>query len=225
MSILSVLTGFDPINSLELVVDAPLWAIALCAVILSPIFEEILCRKMILTRLLPYGEVPAILLSSIIFACIHGNLFQFVYAFGIGVILSLLYLRTGRLRYCMVLHIIVNALGSLFSVFFISQMDSELANILLEGADNIATADYVELIIENIVPVLLLGLYSLTEYAMAFAGVILLIIGFRKMRIVRKEGDLTASRSLKLAASSVGGVLLIITAVLFTLMNMGFIGQ
>ncbi|MBQ8718365.1 MAG: CPBP family intramembrane metalloprotease [Clostridia bacterium] len=225
MSFFSAITGLEPANSLDVVLDAPIWVVTLCAVILSPIFEEILCRGFLLRRLLPYGEIPAIMISSIIFACIHGNLFQFVYAFGIGVVFSILYLRTGRFGYCVILHIIINALGSLFSVFFLSQMDPDFAKILLEGA-NIAVNDpaFLEMMLENIVPLMLMGLYSMTEYAMAFAGILLIILGWRKVKIVRKENDLSLSRTLSLAAASVGGVLLIIVAVFFTMMNMGFIG-
>ena len=225
LSFFSSITGFEPRNSIDVVLHAPIWVITLCTVILSPIFEEILCRGFILRRLLPYGEIPAIVISSIIFACIHGNLFQFVYAFGIGVVLSILYIRTGRFHYCMILHILINALGSLFSVVFLSQMDPDLTKILLEGA-NIAANDpvFMEMVLENIVPLMLMGLYSMTEFAMAFAGILLLIVFWRKVKIVRKESDLNLSRSLTLGATSVGGILLIIIAVLFTLLNNGFLG-
>lgn len=225
LSFFSSITGFEPRNSINVVLHAPIWVITLCTVILSPIFEEILCRGFILRRLLPYGEIPAIVISSIIFACIHGNLFQFVYAFGIGVVLSILYIRTGRFHYCMILHILINALGSLFSVVFLSQMDPDLAKILLEGA-NIAANDpaFMEMVLENIVPLMLMGLYSMTEFAMSFAGILLLIVFWRKVKIVRKETDLTLSTSLTLGISSAGGIILIITAVFFTLLNGGFLG-
>ena len=225
MSFFSGITGLEPHNSLDLVLDAPIWVVTLCTVSLSPIFEEILCRGLILRRMLPYGEIPAIVLSSAIFACIHGNLFQFVYAFGVGAIFALLYLRTGRFRYCVILHIAVNALGSLFSVFFLSQMDPDFVKILLEGATNAASDSvFLEMIFENMVPLMLMGLYSLTQYAMAFAGILLLIVFWKKVKIVRKENDLNLSRSLTLSATSVGGILLIITAVFFTLLNNGFLG-
>jgi hypothetical protein len=100
-----------------------------------------------------------------------------------------------------------------------------LAKILLEGA-NIAANDpaFMEMVLENIVPLMLMGLYSMTEFAMAFAGILLLIVFWRKVKIVRKETDLTLSTSLTLGATSVGGILLIIIAVLFTLLNNGFLG-
>ena len=225
MSFVGEITGTSPINTLEVVMDAPIWVVVLCTVILSPIFEEILCRGLILRRLLPYGEVTAIVFSSVIFAFIHNNLFQFVYAFGIGIVLSLVYLRTGRLRYCALLHICINALGSLFSVIFLSQMDIEFVKILTEGANSAANDPaFLEMIFDNIVPLMLMGLYTMTQYAMAFAGLILLLLFWKKVKIVRKETDLPASRSLTLAATSVGGILLIIISIFLTMLNMGFVG-
>ena len=55
LSFFTAITGHEPLNSLDVVLDAPIWVITLCTVILSPIFEEILCRGFILRRLLPYG--------------------------------------------------------------------------------------------------------------------------------------------------------------------------
>ena len=136
---------------------------------------------------------------------------------------QLLYLQ--EIKFCLILHILINALGSLFSVVFLSQMDPDLAKILLEGA-NIAANDpaFMEMVLENIVPLMLMGLYSMTEFAMSFAGILLLIVFWRKVKIVRKETDLTLSTSLTLGISSAGGIILIITAVFFTLLNGGFLG-
>lgn len=220
MAAFTAVTGVELANSMDIVTDAPIWVIIVCAVFLGPLFEELVCRKWILTRLLPYGEVPAILFSSVIFGIMHGNLFQILYAVGIGVLFSLIYLRTGRLRYCIILHILANALGSLISTIFLSQMDPELLRILLEGTVIEDMAAYMTLIQDNFLPLFLNFLYNMTLYAAAFAGVILLILAAKHLKPVRKPCDLPLSRATVLAMGSVGGVLLLIVAVLFTLLNM-----
>ncbi len=223
MFIFAALSGIEPVNSLNVVLDAPIPVILLFTVLLSPTFEEILCRKILLTRLLPYGEATAILLSSAIFACIHGNLFQFVYAFGVGALFSYVYLRTGRLRYCITLHILVNALGSMLTVFLISKIDPALLEayeaFLLEAAP--LTKDLLLLIYENLIPLFFYGQYVLLEYGVAIAGVVLLIVFFRRMHLVRTQEDIAPSRSLYLSVTSFGGVLLLCISILFTIMNMG----
>ena len=221
MSIFTAVSGIELANSLDIILDAPIWAITLFAVILAPIFEELVCRKWILTRLLPYGELPAILISSALFGIMHGNLFQFLYAFGVGVLFSLVYLRTGRLRYCITLHVLVNALGSLVTTVFLSQMDPELARIMLEGVTEIDPEVYMTLIFENFVPLMLQGLYTMTQYAMALAGVILLILAAKRIKLIKREGDLPLGRAVSLAVGSVGGVLLLIVALIFLVINMG----
>ena len=50
-------------------------------VVLAPVFEELVFRKVLVDRVLPYGEWPAILFSGLTFGLFHGNLTQFFYAF------------------------------------------------------------------------------------------------------------------------------------------------
>ena len=55
-------------------------------VVLAPVFEELVFRKVLVDRVLPYGEWPAILFSGLTFGLFHGNLTQFFYAFLLGII-------------------------------------------------------------------------------------------------------------------------------------------
>ena len=47
--------------------NVPIVLLFVCAVIVSPIFEELLFRKILLEKLLPYGKVIAIAISSLFF--------------------------------------------------------------------------------------------------------------------------------------------------------------
>ncbi len=225
MRVVSFVFQIEPLSSLEIVLQAPVWVVLLSAVIISPIFEELLCRHIFMTRLLPYGEGYAIVLSSVIFACIHGNLFQFFYAFGVGVILALLYLRTGRLRYCMILHIILNALGSLVMVTLISRIDPELIALLYETSpEALAESEaLLRMFYENIVPIYLLVQYVILEYGAALAGIVLLVLAVKRVHISRSETDIPISRSVSLTLSTFGGVLLLLVSIVFTLFNMGLV--
>ncbi len=218
MFLFETITGIQAANSVEIIQNAPLWAVLLCTVILAPIFEEIVCRRWVLTRLLPYGELPAVLFSSLVFGVMHGNLFQFLYAFGIGILFSVLYVRTGRLRYCITLHMLVNALGSLVPVFLYSRMDASWIEFLQNGQ---VAAEQLTQLIENCAPFLLLLWYSMTEYAMGFAGVILLIWAMKQVKLVKNPTDLSLSHASRLAIGSVGGIAFVVVGVAFTILNMG----
>ena len=85
-------------------------------VVLAPVFEELVFRKVLVDRVLPYGEWPAILFSGLTFGLFHGNLTQFFYAFLLGMILAYVYVRTGIILYTMGLHACINFLGGVLPI-------------------------------------------------------------------------------------------------------------
>ena len=66
--------------------NVPAWILLVCVVIISPVFEELLFRKVLLEELLPYGKVTAILISSMLFGLSHANLEQFLYTIFMGIV-------------------------------------------------------------------------------------------------------------------------------------------
>jgi membrane protease YdiL (CAAX protease family) len=76
------------------------------AVIMAPIFEEIIFRGIIQKGLMNKGVKPwkAIIFSSIIFGVVHANPWQFVGAVLLGCVLGLVYCKTKSLLLPMLLH-------------------------------------------------------------------------------------------------------------------------
>ncbi|SDQ07218.1 hypothetical protein SAMN05421664_0314 [Chryseobacterium soldanellicola] len=76
------------------------------AVIMAPIFEEIIFRGIIQKGLMNKGVKPwkAIIFSSIIFGVVHANPWQFVGAVLLGCVLGLVYYKTKSLLLPMLLH-------------------------------------------------------------------------------------------------------------------------
>lgn len=71
----------------------------------APVTEEILMRGFALDGLKrTYGAVTALMVSSLLFALLHFNMVQTLSAFICGLILGVLYLRTGSLLCCMIAH-------------------------------------------------------------------------------------------------------------------------
>ncbi len=114
MSLVSALLGRPMINPIEEVIkDLNTWAIFITMVVMAPVFEEILFRKVVIDRLRLYGDKAAILVSSVVFGLSHGNFYQFFYAFGIGLVFAYMYIQTGKLRYTIIFHMIINFFGSI----------------------------------------------------------------------------------------------------------------
>jgi membrane protease YdiL (CAAX protease family) len=70
--------------------------------------EEFLFRGAILTNCLPFGRSNAILISAFLFAMMHQNPEQVFYTFVAGIVLGLLYERTGSIWPGTILHILNN---------------------------------------------------------------------------------------------------------------------
>jgi sodium transport system permease protein len=88
--------------------------------LLAPLSEELAFRGFILGALRRYFRSwAAILLSSFLFALYHANVFQFVPAFVLGVVLALFAVRTGSIVPGVVFHMLHNSL--LLAVFWVER--------------------------------------------------------------------------------------------------------
>ena len=95
-------------------------------VILAPLLEEFLFRKQVIDRCVKYGEKTAILFSALAFGLFHMNLYQFFYAAAVGVVFGYIYIRTGKLRYTVALHMAVNLVGSVYTTAMLRKLDLPL---------------------------------------------------------------------------------------------------
>ena len=132
MAVVSAITGQPMVNQVEeMIMDMSLWAVIVSAVILAPIMEELIFRKLVLDRLAGYGPAVAMVVSALVFGLAHGNFYQFFYAFLLGLIFAYIYLRTGKVRYSMMLHMMVNFCGSVIPILIMRVADeNEVAAIL-----------------------------------------------------------------------------------------------
>ncbi len=113
MSMVSAISGKPMVNPLSAVLENMSdWSIFITMVIMAPVFEEILYRKVLMGRIRQYGDKAAILVSSFVFGLSHGNFYQFFYAFGIGLVFGYIYIRTGKIRYTILFHMVINFMGS-----------------------------------------------------------------------------------------------------------------
>lgn len=101
----------------QLINSADIWFNLIVISIIAPIFEELFFRKFLIDRTIKYGARVSIILSAVIFAFFHGNLNQFFYALLIGGFFAFVYIKTGKISYSIILHGIVNFMGSVVSLF------------------------------------------------------------------------------------------------------------
>ena len=108
MDALSTMRGAPIPNPVDAMGDLPVAFNLVYSCLLAPVCEELCFRGMLLRRLRPWGDGFALCASALLFALVHGNLYQMFYAFAVGLVLGGIVLYTGNLRGCMLLHAGVN---------------------------------------------------------------------------------------------------------------------
>lgn len=89
--------------------DAGLYSGLFCACVMAPLVEEFGYRGMIFAKMKKHLPlVPALILSSLLFAVWHRNLGQLVATFPMGLFFAGIYHRSGKLRYSILLHSLSN---------------------------------------------------------------------------------------------------------------------
>ncbi|MDO5849043.1 MAG: type II CAAX endopeptidase family protein [Methanobrevibacter sp.] len=105
--------------------------------LIAPIFEEIFFRKFLIDRTIKYGAKISIILSALMFGLFHGNLNQFFYAFFLGGFFACIYIKTGKIIYPIILHMLTNTFGSVVTLAVQSLIES-LGNTIFGIGVNIA---------------------------------------------------------------------------------------
>ena len=206
----------------ELIESSPIWMILIVAVILGPIVEELIFRKLMMDKLGIYGDRMAIVVSSIAFGIFHGNFYQLFYATLLGLVLGYIYAKTSNIIYPILLHMIMNFWGSVVPMLMMDHINNvekfynEYYDAMLEGGELAAGLD----IAPYYVSILLLGLYSIIQMGMVIAG---LIIFFKKRRKIfvsdRCEVTIPKHRRAGVVMGNVGAILFAVIAGLTMLLN------
>ena len=166
--------------------------------ILAPVIEEYIFRKQLIDRMHIYGEKLAVVTSALMFGLFHGNLSQFFYAFALGLVFGYVYLKTGKLRYSIGLHMLINSLGSVVGPFFLEKV------AVVDTMENMDLAA-----LEPVMPWLIaFGAYVLVLIGLAIAGLVLLCLNKRKVSFAPAEMELPKGTRIKTAYVNAGMILL-----------------
>ena len=114
-------TGYSEVSE-QAFSGQPVGLMILVVGIIGPICEELMFRGIVFHRLKDWVKPQAaIVISALLFGIYHGNVIQFFYATCMGVMLAIIYDKTGTLWISIVAHIAAN-LWSLFGSSFWSSL-------------------------------------------------------------------------------------------------------
>ena len=148
-------------------------------VLLAPALEEWIFRKLLVDRTIRYGEGTAIFLSGLMFGLFHGNLNQFVYTFLIGAFWAFIYVKTGRLRYTIYLHMALNFMGSVGSLFFLGAIST------LEGGSSAMNGFH--FLLGMLLPLAIVIPYLIVVFGLVISGIVLLVTNWKRFRLIPAE--------------------------------------
>ena len=187
LMIIAAIKGSEIMNPIANVVGTSNWIWSLIfAGILSPIVEEMLFRGIMLNKIRMYGDKVAIITTAIMFGLFHANFSQFFYAVGLGVIFAYVTLKTGTIKYSIILHIVINIVGSVI-----------MPSIVGDGS-NIA----------------LIGVAGLVLIAITIIGIVLLINNRKNIHLSESEIKLEKGTVAKTIYLNVGMILYIVLCVI-----------
>lgn len=183
------------------------FVMVIATVVVAPLVEEWLFRKQIIGRLRRYGEKPAIVLSALFFGLFHLNLYQFFYAFGLGLLFGYVYTRTSRLRYSVALHMAINANSAIVGTSLLARYERIIAKPDLLARPH--TGD--------VLFIVGMALYLVLMLAGVIAGFVLLIRRRRRFRFYTAPDELPRGAAMPAFFGNAGVIVFLVVGVVGTL--------
>ena len=207
-------TVTNPLDSM--ISGSPVWVVLTFTVILAPIFEELIFRKLIIDRLARFGTGLAITVSAIAFGLFHSNFYQLFYAVALGFILGYMYAKTRDIKYSVILHAIINFLGSVVAMLIGDRMVRFEAML-----ESIAEKIEVDMSI-FIQDMMIVGSYSLLQYALVGGGIAVLVSMIKGKKFKLKsvyDYKIPKERVSSTVILNVGAILFLVTSTLTFILN------
>ena len=159
----------------------------------APVFEELIFRKVLIDRTVKYGEYISIVMSGVMFGLLHGNFSQFFFATFVGMLFAYVYIRTGRIRYTIFLHMAVNLSSALVLQTLLQKLLQATQDNMNDSTTSAETAIYALIALAWIGGV----------FAIAIIGIVKFIKSLKRKRLKLKmmKGEPTHKEVRKLLLS------------------------
>lgn len=193
------------------------------AVILAPIFEELLFRKAIIDRTAKYGEGISILFSGFMFGLFHGNFSQFAYAMFLGMFFGYIYIKTKNILYPIILHFITNFMGSMVPMLVMNNtryMEYEEKYMKLLESPEYTDAASNALAMEYINDIAIVFGYIVIMLAMIITGIILFIVKRKKFVLEAGETPIEEGKRFKTVCLNPGVIAFVVFWIVMIILQM-----
>lgn len=108
------------------------WFYFFGAIIIAPIFEEIIFRNILLNSLLnKYNSKKSIIISACLFGLIHGNFFQIIFSTIMGLLFGMVYVKNKNIAYTIVLHFCNNMFVFIINFLIYKFLNTPFFNMVI----------------------------------------------------------------------------------------------
>ncbi|MEA1974111.1 MAG: CPBP family intramembrane glutamic endopeptidase [Bacillota bacterium] len=112
--------------------DIPLIVLVISVVVMGPIIEEFIFRKLIQTWLhSKFNPTITIIIQALIFGLSHSNFYMFIHTFVLGIIFGLFYYKYKSISIPIILHISLNLSAVIFNEILLYKIPTVFFAILL----------------------------------------------------------------------------------------------
>ena len=206
--ILSGGSAENPLNNFALQNS---WIKVLVMVVLAPICEELVFRKLLIDRAARFGEETAMIFSGVCFGLFHMNLFQFFYATALGILFAYVYVRTRRIQYTILLHMIINFLGGVIAPWILTLVDMDALNMMSSGVMPSAGE------LASLIPLLI---YSFSLLGLSIAGLVLLISRWNRITFRPAECEIPKGSRFKTVYLALGMIFFTVFCAIMTVLTL-----
>ncbi|MBO6137945.1 MAG: CPBP family intramembrane metalloprotease [Lachnospiraceae bacterium] len=217
ITILSVIKG-APIenNVFDAVMNTDIVTELIFMVILAPVVEELVFRKLIIDRTLILGDRTAIFISALCFGLFHGNLSQFIYAFMLGMIFGYIYIRTGNILITIGLHGMMNLLGSVVASSLLKMIDLEKFLDIYESGD---INELLMFFADNSAGMIIFSIYGTLIFAVVILGLVFFFMNVRRLTLYEGEIVIPRESFFKTTLSNPGMIFFIVFFIILMILQ------
>ena len=219
MDTLSSIVGYDYGNALDSLIDYDkLWITAIFVVIVAPIGEELVFRKLIIDRTKKYGAFVSIFFSALVFGLMHGNFYQFFYAFAVGLVFGYVYYNTGKIYLSIGLHAAVNFIGSILTAYLSRGLENSAIMTDVEMTNEEAAAA----VLNSIGPLFAFFIFFSVVIAAMVCAILIPIVFRKKIKHSLKSSELglTVKQTWPIVFANCGVIVMLVVYGLEFILNL-----
>ena len=179
-----------------MIANENIWVVIFGSLVFAPIFEELIFRKWLISAIYKYGEKAAVFTSGLLYGLFFKDIQLFLPNLVVGCMLAYVFLRTGKVIYCIGIHFLVN-----LTQVGIKYLMTTPEMLKIIGLENDKREAY---LMSNPYFATALIIMGASLAIIAIIGIVCLIKGMFTVKFYRTEDYISLKKILPIAYKNIG---------------------